>query len=162
MNLSDVTFRLLGWEQVVKVLTGLVSVFSALLTPVIAVVAVYIAWQQYKTNKNQFRLALFDRRSKVFNSTGELIATVLRLARVEKADLTKFLWETRESEFLFGSDIAAYLHELYGKASDVYSLEAATDEEPRKHRVATLLWFSGQGDEAKKKFGKYMAFREDT
>jgi hypothetical protein len=61
---------------------------------------------------------------------------------------------------LFGADIAAYLHELYGKASDVYSLEDATDEGPKNQRKAALKWFSGQGDEAKKNFGKYMAFKE--
>jgi len=47
-------------------------VVSALLVPVIAGVTAYIALQQYKNNKNQFRLALMERRSKVFNATGEL------------------------------------------------------------------------------------------
>ncbi len=135
-------------------------VLSAFLVPVIAGVTAYIAWQQYKNNKNQFRLALLDRRSKVFNATGELIATVLSEGKVANRDLTKFLWETRETEFLFGSDIAAYLHELYGKAAEIYGLENAVDEEPRKQRVRALMWFSGQGDEAKKKFGEYMAFRD--
>jgi hypothetical protein len=77
------------------------------------------------------------------------------------ADLKEFLWDTKESEFLFGSDIKAYLHELYGKASDVYALENPVDDEQRSLRKETLKWFSGQGDELKKKFGKYMAFREN-
>lgn len=142
------------------VLTGLVSLFSALLTPVIGAIALDIAYQQHITNKRQLRLALFERRLKVFDSTGELIGTVLSRGRVGNDDLIKFLRETKETEFLFGADIAAYLHELYGKASDVYSLEGATDEVPRKQRVATLLWFSGQMQEAKTKFGRYMAFPE--
>jgi len=161
MNFFDVIFRLIGWERVTRILTGLVSVFSALLTPVIALVAAYIAWQQHKTNNNQFRLALFDRRLKVFNSAGELIGKVLREARVEIADIPKFLWETRESEFLFGSDIAAYLHELYGKAADLHALAGAPPEEAYR-RTEVLRWFSGQGDEAKRKFGKYMAFRDGS
>jgi hypothetical protein len=99
-------FCLIDWEKLVRV-------FAALLTPVIACVAAYIAWQQYKTNKNQFRLALFERRLKLFNFTGDLIAVALRQGRVGNDDLTKFLWETRESGFLFGPDIFAYLHELY-------------------------------------------------
>jgi hypothetical protein len=143
----------IDWEKVVKV-------FAALLTPTIGCLAVYIAWQQHKTNKNQFRLALLDRRAKVFNATGELIGRILRRGKVYNEDLMQFLYDTRENEFLFGPDIAAYLHELYGKASDIYSLEDAVDEEPKKQRIAALKWFSGQGDEAKKNFGKYMAFRE--
>jgi hypothetical protein len=160
MNVFELIFRLFGWENVVKGLAAVVSVFSALLTPMIAAIAVYIAFQQYVTNRRQLRLALFERRLKVFESASELIATVLSRGKVGNNDLFKFLQETRENEFLFGADIAAYLHELYGKASDVYALEGATDDEPRKQRIATLLWFSGQGDKVKKKFGKYMAFPE--
>ena len=136
------------------------TVLSGFLTLVIAGIAVYIAWQQHKTNRNQFRLALLERRLKVFNSTGELIGIAISRGKVENDDLMKFLFETRENEFLFGPDITAYLHELYSKASDVYSLEDAADEEQRRQRKEVLKWFSGQGDEAKKKFGVYMAFRE--
>lgn len=141
------------WQQVVPT-------FAAMLTPAIALLAAYIAWQQHKTNKNQFRLNLFERRSKVFDSTGKLIGIVLRTARVEQADLEEFLWETKESEFLFGSDIAAYLHELYDKAVDVHALENAVDQPQQIQRKETLKWFSGQGDEIKKKFGKYLGFQE--
>jgi hypothetical protein len=158
MNVFEAIFRFLGWEEVVKILSALVTVFSALLTPIIGAIAVNIAYQQHVTNRRQLRLSLFERRLKVFDSSSELIGTVLGRGKVGNDDLFKFLRETRENEFLFGPDIAAYLHELYGKASDVYALEGATDEEPKKQRVATLLWFSGQGDKVKKKFGKYMAF----
>jgi hypothetical protein len=141
------------WEKVIPIL-------SAMLTPAIALLAAYIAWQQHKTNRDQFRLGLFERRSKLFDSAGKLIGTVLRCAKVTDADLGEFLWDTKESEFLFGSDIKTYLDDLYGKASDVYSLENAADEEQKNQRKQALLWFSGQGEELKKKFGKYMAFRE--
>jgi hypothetical protein len=132
--MSDLThgFCLIDWEKLVRVL-------AALLTPVIACVTAYIAWQQHKTNQNQFRLALFERRIKVFNFTGDLIAAVLTQGRVGNDDLNKFLWETRESGFLFGPVVSAYLHELYEKASDVYALEGAVDEAPKEKRRAALL-----------------------
>ena len=143
----------IDWEKVVRV-------SSALLTPLIAVLATYIAWQQHKTNRNQFRLALLEKRLKVFNGAGELIATVMRKAKIDSDGLAKFLWETRERDFLFGTDIAAYLDELYGKAADVHVFEDAVDEEQRNEKKEALSWFAGQGDELKKKFGKYMAFKE--
>ena len=143
----------IDWEKVVRV-------FSALLTPVIALLATYIAWQQHRTNRNQFRLALLEKRLKVFNGAGELISTVMRKAKIDTDGLSKFLWETREGEFLFGPDITAYLSELYGKAADVHVFEDAPDQESKNQRKQALLWFSGQGDELKKKFGKYMAFKE--
>lgn len=91
---------LVDWGKVVRV-------FSALLTPVIALLANGIALQQHKTNRNQFRLALLDKRIKVFNGAGELIATVLGEAKIGSDGLAKFLWETREGGFLFGPDITA-------------------------------------------------------
>src|SRR6266849_5739516 len=121
------------WEKVVPIL-------SAMLAPAIAL-------QQYRTNRDHFRLGLFERRSKLFDSTGKLIGTVLGRAKVTDADLKEFLWDTKESEFLFGSDIKTYLDYLYGKASDLYALENPADEEQKSQRKQTLLWFSGQGDE---------------
>jgi hypothetical protein len=47
----------IDWEKVVRV-------FSAFLTPVIAITTATIALQQYLLNRNQFRLALLDRRLK--------------------------------------------------------------------------------------------------
>jgi hypothetical protein len=138
----------------------IIPILSAMLTPAIALLAAYIAWQQHKVNRNQFRLGLFERRYRLFDSTGKLIGTVLGRGRIVDADLKEFLWDTKESDFLFGADIKTYLNELYSKASDVYALENPVEEEQREKRKQTLLWFSGQGDELKKKFGKYMAFRE--
>jgi hypothetical protein len=123
---------LVDWEQIVRV-------FSALLTPVIALLATYIGWQQHKTNRNQFRLALLDKRIKVFTAAGELIATVLRDAKIASEGLANFLWETKESEFLFGPDITAYLHELYGKAADICAFEGSVDQESRNQRKEALL-----------------------
>jgi hypothetical protein len=80
---------------------------------------------------------LLERRMKVFDATGELIGKTIRDARVEIADLQKFVWDTRESFFLFGPDIAAYLKELYKKAADVHVLTAP--EKAREQNEA-LLW----------------------
>ena len=37
--------------------------------------------------------------------------------------------------------------------------EDAVDQDSRNQRKEALLWFSSQGDELKKNFGKYMAFK---
>lgn len=145
----------------------ILQVFSALLTPIIAIVTVCILWQQknvadqrQKTNRNQFRLALLEKRLNVFNGAGELVATVLRTGKIDSDALQKFLWETREKEFLFGTDITAYLDELYKRASDVYTYENPQAPEQAEQRKKSVLWFSGQYDELKKQFMKYMAFKD--
>ncbi|SRR5260221_4893508 len=143
----------IDWEKVVRV-------FSALLTPLIAIIAAYVAYQQYKVNRNQFRLTLRDRRLKVFEATIELIVAVLRTSKAEQADLTKFLVGTSERDFLFGSDITDYLKTVYDKAVDLYALSDARGEEQIAQWKAAVLWFSGQSEEARKKFAKYVAFSE--
>jgi hypothetical protein len=88
------------------------------------------------------------------------VATVLRTGKVDSDALQKFLWETREKEFLFGTDITTYLDELYKRASDVYTYENPQAPEQAEQRKKSVLWFSGQYDELKKQFMKYMAFKD--
>jgi hypothetical protein len=53
------------------------------LTPVIAVVVGWIAYEQYEINKRQLRLGLFEKRFAVFEATTAFIAHVLRNANVD-------------------------------------------------------------------------------
>ncbi len=47
-------------------LQALIDVFSALLTPVIAAIAVYVAYQQWQTNRRRLQLDLYDRRLRIY------------------------------------------------------------------------------------------------
>jgi hypothetical protein len=96
----------IDWERLVRVL-------AALLTPVIAIVTTYIAFQQFQTNRRQHRLALFEKRMAVFNSTMNLIASVVQAARAELDQLFRLIRETRDHELLFGPEIGEYINEVY-------------------------------------------------
>lgn len=39
-----------------------IQIFKALLTPVVAILGVYIAYQQWRTNRTRLKHELFDRR----------------------------------------------------------------------------------------------------
>src|SRR5258708_5797216 len=131
----------------------------AALTPIIAGIAVFIAYQQHVTNKRQLRLALYDRRMSIFESTTKLIRSAAKNVKVEWNDIFTFAWETRECEFLFGPDIVAYLKEVETRAAKMH--EDVLTEQQNPARVAEhVMWFIAQLDDAKKRFGKYMAFPE--
>lgn len=150
LNSSAMTWLLVA-ESVVKVL-------AALLTPIIAVIAVLIARQQSITNKRQLRLALFDRRMSIFDSATKLMKAAINQKNLGTEEIFTFAWETRQCEFLFGQDIVAYLKEVLTKAAKMHE-ELFTGQNPA--RVTELVtWFIAQMDEAKKKFGKYMEFPE--
>ena len=54
-----------------------IQMFSALLTPVIAAIAVYIAHQQWQTNCRRLELDSCDRRLRVYQAVSQFISKVL-------------------------------------------------------------------------------------
>ena len=135
-------------------------ILAALLTPVIAIVATYIAYQQYQTNHRQHRLALFEKRMAVFNSTMNLIAFVLRAGRVELDQLFTLIRETRDHELLFGPEIGEFIDEVYRNGVELNTRDVVGGQESIARRTELLNWFGGQSAAATKKFLKYLDFRE--
>ncbi len=143
---------------------SIVTVLSALLTPTIAGIATYIAWQQHATNRRQLRLALLDRRIAVFNATMNLIRAVLTDPdETELKRIFNFYSETSQHFFLFGPEIGTYIDEVSQKALKVreYNFSMDNPENPRK-QTELLSWFDKQREEAKQKFFKYVAFSDAT
>jgi hypothetical protein len=64
-----------------------VPIASACLTPVIAIAVFVVALQQWRTNRQQYRLALFDKRMAVFDGVRKLIATSLTQNTIELQNL---------------------------------------------------------------------------
>lgn len=69
----------------------IIELSKALLTPVVAVVAAYVAWQQLKTNRRKLKLDLFDRRYVVFEKIGEFIGSILTSGTVQPGKEIQFL-----------------------------------------------------------------------
>lgn len=59
----------------------LIEIFEALLTPVIAMVATYIAWQQWKTNQQKLNLERYDRRLRVYEEVRKILSIIGRDAK---------------------------------------------------------------------------------
>ena len=100
-----------------------VNFFSALLTPVNAIMLLHIAYQQYRINKQRLQLderrfkhEVYERRLAVFRGLMEFISTIEREAYVTGADLANLVKATAEKEFLFDADICDWLEELYRKS----------------------------------------------
>src|SRR5215831_12144807 len=98
----------IDWEKLVRI-------FAALLTPVIAVVTAYVAFQQYQTNRLQYRLKLFEKRMAVFSSVMNIIYLVGKEQNVELDQLQKMLRETELSQVLFGPEINEFIREVLDK-----------------------------------------------
>jgi hypothetical protein len=55
------------------------QILQGLLTPVIAIVALYIAWQQYKVNERKFAFDQYERRLRVYQEVRSVLLLVTRL-----------------------------------------------------------------------------------
>ena|SRR5437588_2243177 len=95
-----------------------IDIFSALLTPTIALVTTYIAIQQYRNNRAKLRHELYDRRVAVYNAVGNFLITRINSIEGGGDAFLKFLIAKHESCFLFGNDVVDYLKEIERKEMD--------------------------------------------
>jgi len=89
-----------------------VEISKALLTPLIAIVATYIAWQQWQTNRQKLSFDLYERRLKVYEQVRRILSIIVRDAKASYDELLKFRAAVSEADFLFGPEIVKYIDEI--------------------------------------------------
>ena len=144
----------------------IVNILSTFLGPIIAAVVAYIAVRQYKLAKIKMRIALFDRRNKVFETVMEFLSGIVQKANVTNEELHKLLRESRESYILFKEDISVYINELYKKAIRLQFVRVRLDDEKvpdgeertklAQEEYELLGFFEKQFDVTREKFKKYL------
>lgn len=147
--------------QVIEVLKGL-------LTPLIAAIALYIAWQQWKTNERKFNLDCYDRRLKVYEEVKQVITILIRDGKDSFDDLIKFHRAVSEADFLFEPEIPEYLEEIYKHGvqlqywAKLYSDSKQSTQEKYDHqKICNGMhteeeWLRSQYEQAKQKFRGYL------
>lgn len=149
-------------------MTEIAEISKTLLTPLIAVIATYIAWQQWKTNRLKLLFDRYDRRLKVYEEVRLILSIIVRDAEASYDDLLKFRQSVSEADFLFGPEIPAYIEEIYQRGiklqylSGKYLDSAQPKPERYDHKevcdgmYAELVWLSAQFEPAHQKFKKYL------
>jgi hypothetical protein len=145
------------------------KILSGFLTPLIAIIVTYIAYQQYKINKNRLRLYLFEKRFKVYDGLMIFLASVIRKADTSNEDLFKFRKHINDAFFLFDDEILSFLEEVYKKAHDLKGLQiklrnidTPSDEEAKEIVEKSLKiqgWLDKQFISSNKIFEKYLRFK---
>ena len=153
------------WLKVAHVLQALLTPVIGIATVVIGVIAIKIQRQHAETNRLQHRLALFERRMKVFDATQEFIVLVIRNSRIDTMKpLFALIRNTREHRMLFGPEIGKYIDELYAKGGRLHVIDAAgggiIKPEHIQEETEIQLWFSKQAAVAEEKFLKYIDFQK--
>lgn len=146
----------------------MIEVSKGLLTPLIAIVATYVAWQQWQTNRQKLILDRYDRRLRVYEEVRKILSIILRDAKASYADLLQFRTAVSEADFLFGPEIPEYIDEIYKRGVKLQywcgEYRDYTQEKPEgyDHKKVVdgmhseLTWLTEQFEPAKSKFKKYL------
>ncbi|MEX1107435.1 MAG: hypothetical protein WEC00_00860 [Dongiaceae bacterium] len=103
--------------------TSLVDWLAALLTPVIGVIAIYVAWQQWKLNKRRLKLDLFDKRCEVYKAVKELHSNIIVHGYASEEIIGKFQLTTIDCVFLLDQRLDVSMQSLTKKALELLSME---------------------------------------
>ena len=148
-----------------------VAVLGALLTPTIAVITAYVAYQQWRTNKTRLDLDLYDRRLAIYKALEEFYVGINIPGDIRYPMLSKLRFSTAEARFLFPKEIENHLDALHMKGfraaqlrEQLYPISKepglpkgearskAVDEESKLlQEIQGPLW-----NESKKLFRKYL------
>ena len=139
------------------------EVSKALLTPLVAIVAAYIAWQQWSTNRRKLKLDLFDRRYTVYEKIGEFIGSILTSGRVQEGKELQLMVDTKTTKFLFGEEISQFVSDVYRQAVHLHALDAELEGLTGETRIANVKtqreiknWLEQALTGLQKRFSKYL------
>lgn len=88
------------------------KLLQGFLTPVIAAIAVYIAYQQWQGNRLKLQLERYDRRLRIYQRVMAFLGVALRDFKPDPQEVISFRVDTAEADFLFGPEIPSYIAEI--------------------------------------------------
>jgi hypothetical protein len=101
--------------------------FSGILTPLIALISVYIAYQQYVINKNmlkhdsyKLKRDSYDRRYHIFQIIKEFPVKMYENGNIEPEEWNNFKAQINERKFLFDKGTNKFLEDLINKAFEMH------------------------------------------
>jgi hypothetical protein len=148
-------------EQVLRML-------SYLATPVVAVAAVWIAYQQMRIAHRKLQTDQYERRLRIYEEIRKLLSIATAKGDLRFEDLLRFRTAVSEADFLFGPEVMKYIDELYKRGCDLgmwnemYRTPVeARAEDYNHHKVVEskyreLRWLTAQYEPARNVFKKYL------
>lgn len=129
---------------------------SALLTPTVAGIAGWIAYQQARTARAKLKLDLFEKRIGVYNEVTACLGHISRTGNTSSENDQRFLVAMHKAKWLFGAEVLSYLEaQLWANMCELHSVSTSLSgmehSEQRTAKIKTQadlkLWFAKQGKE---------------
>jgi hypothetical protein len=152
-----------------SVLTFILSLLKAALTPLIACITVYIAYRQWQDNHLRLKIENYERCLKVYQEVVKMLQRINRDFNPGWDELLMFSAATAEAPFLFREEIPAYIDEIFKRGNELrvdnVIYRAGSETPPRdvdeyekalKDMHVQTRWFIEQMPIAKDKFKVYL------
>jgi hypothetical protein len=113
-----------SWHSLMCGLKEFLIPHSGFLTPLIALLAGWIAYRQLKIQEYRVRLDLYEPRMKIYDPIMKLLTTVGQKGTATNEELVTFLRETSRAKFLFKGELEKHIDAIYKKGVDLHYIEA--------------------------------------
>ena len=135
--------------------------------PLIAILALWIAYQQYKVQKYKAKFDLFERRMKIYESIRDALENIVRDATTKNVNFNELYTAIRHSRFLFDDELNSYLKEIEKKIielmitnNQLFGTESLPIGEERTKVVHEnseyFTWLTSQLSTLEDKFSNFM------
>lgn len=114
------------------------QVLSSMLTPLIALLAAYIAWAQWITAQRKLALDLFERRFQLYRNAQAAIRPIVASGKPTMENEHAFLRVLDEARFLFGPEVCRYLDEVWLAIVNLGAISAELDGLRGEERSAAV------------------------
>lgn len=146
------------------------DIITSISTGLIALLAIIIAYQQYKINRRRFKFETYELKLGVYKVVQKFLVDILREGTTDYLKLGEFYANASEAIFLFDREVQDRIEEIYKKAVEMISLSQAlyppngedglpVGEERRKvaeQKSELLKWHVDQIKETKELFKKHI------
>ncbi|MFZ6845456.1 hypothetical protein [Undibacterium sp. RuTC16W] len=108
--------------------TSWLSLLTAFVTPVIAALGIWIAYQQATINRHKLKLDLYDKRLEIYNAVRNALGTIVMSGQTSQSIEREFLIGIAGAKWLFNKEIKDYLNEtLWLQIINLGSLQGQLD-----------------------------------
>lgn len=144
-----------------------VEYILSFVTIFIGIFVAFVGYQQYYVNKERFKLDLFEKRFKVYDSIRVLLIHMLSGAILEPERLFRFRSDTEDALFLFKEDVTNYIKLVDKKAVEYINMPERLRAFPAgeyksnilKEKSSLMKWIFEQQPRLQEVFAPYLKFK---
>lgn len=143
-----------------------IDIFSALLTPVIAIIATWIAYRQWRTSEDVNKLNKYEKRYSIYQALKDTLLEIGLEGNISGKGLSQLTVKTGESVFIFNDDVVDYIKIFREKSLRIYQVNRDLRNNIGETKTLAVelegleKWFQDQHQKLIDEFLPYLKFKK--